>query len=85
MMMMMMMMMVTMMVNVCDDDCYLVMKVILVKEVMSCDISPVAMFFNKKIIENPIPLLRGGIFFTFSQKIQTPPPPPPFLTTSVFF
>ena len=34
----------TMMVNVCDDDCYLVMKVILVKEVMSCDVSPVAMF-----------------------------------------
>ena len=31
--------------NVCDDDCYLVMKVILVKEVMSCDVSPVAMFF----------------------------------------
>ena len=42
--MMMMMVMVTMMVNVCDDDCYLVMKVILVKEVMSCDVSPVAMF-----------------------------------------
>ena len=39
------MMMVTMMVNVCDDDCYLVMKVILVKEVMSCDVSPVAMFY----------------------------------------
>ena len=38
--------MMTMMVNVCDDDCYLVMKVILVKEVMSCDVSPVAMFFN---------------------------------------
>ena len=38
------MVMVTMMVNVCDDDCYLVMKVILVKEVMSCDVSPVAMF-----------------------------------------
>ena len=40
----MMMVMVTMMVNVCDDDCYLVMKVILVKEVMSCDVLPVAMF-----------------------------------------
>ena len=40
------MVMVTMMVNVCDDDCYLVMKVILVKEVMSCDVSPVAMFFK---------------------------------------
>ena len=38
------MVMVTMMVNVCDDDCYLVMKVILVKEVMSCDVLPVAMF-----------------------------------------
>ena len=43
-MMMMVMVMVTMMVNVCDDDCYLVMKVILVKEVMSCDVLPVAMF-----------------------------------------
>ena len=41
MMMMMMMVMVTMMVNICDDDCDLVMKV---KEVMSCDVSPVAMF-----------------------------------------
>ena len=30
--------------EVCEDDCYLVMKVILVKEVMSCDVSPVAMF-----------------------------------------
>ena len=39
-----MMMMVTMMVNICDDDCDLVIKVILVKEVMSCDVSPVAMF-----------------------------------------
>ena len=39
-------MMVTMMVNVCDDDCYLVMKVRLVKEVMSCDVLPVAMFFS---------------------------------------
>ena len=43
--MMMMMVMVTIMVNICDDDCYLVMKVILVKEVMSCDVLPVAMFF----------------------------------------
>ena len=43
--MMMMMVMVTIMVNVCDDDCYLVMKVIFVKEVMSRDVSPVAMFF----------------------------------------
>ena len=42
-----MMVMVTMMVNVCDDDCYLVIKVILVKEVMSCDVSPVAMFISK--------------------------------------
>ena len=42
--MMMMMVMVTMMVNVCDDDCCLVIKVILVKEVMSCDVLPVAMF-----------------------------------------
>ena len=44
---MMMMVMVTMMVNICDDDCDLVIKVILVKEVMSCDVSPVAMFFMK--------------------------------------
>ena len=43
-----MMMMVTMMVNVCDDDCYLVMKVILVKEVVSRDVLPVAMFFYSK-------------------------------------
>ena len=42
--MMMVMVMVTMMVNICGDDCDLVMKVILVKEVMSCDVSPVAMF-----------------------------------------
>ena len=41
-------MMVTMMVNVCDDDCYLVMKVTLVKEVMSCNVSPVAMFSSQK-------------------------------------
>ena len=43
-MMVMIMVMVTMMVNICDDDCDLVIKVILVKEVMSCDVSPVAMF-----------------------------------------
>ena len=43
--MMIMMVMVTMMVDVCDDDCYQVMKVTLVKEVMTCDVSPVAMFF----------------------------------------
>ena len=30
--------------EICDDDCDLVMKVILIKEVMSCDVSPVAMF-----------------------------------------
>ena len=41
---MMMMVMVTM--NICDDDCDLVMKVIFVKEVMSCDVSSVAMFCN---------------------------------------
>ena len=43
---MMMMVIVTMMVNVCDDDCCLVMKVTLVKEAMSCDVSPVAMFYT---------------------------------------
>ena len=42
--MMMMVMMVTMIVNVFDDACYLELKVIVVKEVMSCDVSPVAMF-----------------------------------------
>ena len=42
--MMMMMVMVTMMVNICDDDGDLVMKVILVKEVTSCDVSPLEMF-----------------------------------------
>ena len=41
----MMMVMVTIIVNICDDDCDLVIKVISVKEVMSCDVSPVAMFF----------------------------------------
>ena len=52
----MMMMMVTMMVNVCDDDCYLV-RVIFVKEVISCDVSPVAMFFNiVQIAFDPPPL-----------------------------
>ena len=44
--MMMMMVMVTMIVNVCDDDCYLMLTVILVNEVMSCDVSPVAMFLG---------------------------------------
>jgi len=44
-----MMVMVTMMVNVCDDDCCLVMRVILVKEVMSCDVSPVAMFIKIRV------------------------------------
>ena len=45
-MMMMMMMVMMMRMNICDDDCDLVMKVLLVKEVMSCDVSPVAMFFS---------------------------------------
>ena len=49
MMMVMVMVMVTMMVNVCDDDYYLVIKVTLVKEAMSCDVSPVAMFENAMI------------------------------------
>ena len=50
--MMIMMVMVTMMVDVCDDDCYLVMKVTLDKEVMSCDVSPVAMFSYEKCQKN---------------------------------
>ena len=43
----MMMVMMSMMVNFCDDDCCLAMKVILVKEVMSCDVLPVAMFYTR--------------------------------------
>ena len=30
-----------------EDDCFIVMKVILVKGVISCDVSPVAMFIIK--------------------------------------
>ena len=45
--MMMMMVMVTIMVNISDEDCDLVMKVILIKEVMSCDVSSVAMFLRE--------------------------------------
>ena len=74
MMMMMMVVMVIMMVNVCDDDCYLVMKVILAKEVMSCDVSAVAMFtyvsrqipnekMKKKILQRKR-LRRVSIFFS---------------------
>ena len=33
-------------VNDDDDDGYLVMKFILVKEVISCDVAPVAMFLE---------------------------------------
>ena len=55
--MMMVMGMGTKMVNVCDDDCYLmVMKVILVKEVMSCDVLPVAICINL----SSLPRLCGG-------------------------
>ena len=54
------MVMVTMMVNVCDDDCYLVMKVILVKEVMSCDVSPVAMFPRCLYLSKVLGQLRIG-------------------------
>ena len=79
---MMVMVMVTMMVNVCDDDCYLmVMKVILVKEVMSCDVSPVAMFLVETVVvfQEPTPdwvLIRhpgsGSIFW----QIRLPPKRP---------
>ena len=34
------------MMKVGDDDGYLVMKVIIVEEVMTCDVSPVAMFLK---------------------------------------
>jgi len=57
--MMMMMVMVTMMVNICDDDCYLVMKVILLKKVMSSDVSPVAMFSLR------VPILISSIYFVW--------------------
>ena len=57
---MVMMVMVTMMVNFCDDDdCYLVMKVTLVKEVMSCDVSPVAIF-----IVADLNALQSLVYFT---------------------
>ena len=42
--MMMVMVMVTIMVNICDDDCFLAIDESYVKEVRSCDVSPVAMF-----------------------------------------
>ena len=57
-------MMVTMMVNVCDDDCYLVMKVILVKEVMSCDVSPVAMFFWASPLKVEQMVVHKGMEYT---------------------
>ena len=44
MMMMMMVVVMMMMMKVDDDNGYLVMKVILVKEVISCDVLPVVMF-----------------------------------------
>ena len=50
--MMMVMVMVTMLVNICDDDCDPVMKVILVKELMSCDVSLVAMFLQTYIFQS---------------------------------
>ena len=58
--MMMMMVMVTMMVNICDDDCDPVMKVISVKEVMPCDVSPVAML--KGWLPLVIKILSGSTF-----------------------
>ena len=61
---MMVMVMVTMMVNVCDDDCYLVMKVILVKEVMSCDVSPVAMFFWASPLKVEQMVVHKGMEYT---------------------
>ena len=56
----MMMVMVTMMVNICDDDCDLVIKVISVKEVMSCDVSPVAMFLKLVSYRPTLGKFRGG-------------------------
>ena len=53
--------MVIIMVNICDDDCYLVMKVISVKEVMSCDVSPVVMFFVNSFFGFTL-RFRGGLW-----------------------
>ena len=41
--------MVMMMMKVYDGDGFSVMKVILVKEVISCDVSPVAMFEEPRV------------------------------------
>ena len=43
---MLMMMLLIILVNICDDDGDLVIKIILVKGVMSCDVSPVAIFVH---------------------------------------
>ena len=71
MIMMMVMVMVTMMVNICEYDCDLVMKVILVKEVMSCDVSPVAMFLV-------------GILSFYTQKFFTHKSKQYFVTPNIF-
>ena len=68
--MMMMMVMVTMMVNVCDDDCYLVMKVKLDKEVMSCDVSPVAMFVTPLNFANGPKISRFADFEHISEIVR---------------
>ena len=61
---MMMVMVMMMMVNDCDDDCYLVMKVILVKEVMSCDVSPVGMFFWASPLKVEQMVVHKGMEYT---------------------
>ena len=63
--MMMMMMMMMIMVKVYYVDCSLAMKVMFVKEVISCDVSPVAMFFyvsdqGLADIHLLMPLIRGN-------------------------
>ena len=65
---MMMMVMVAMLVNFCDDDCCLVMKVILVKEVMSCDISPVAMFSILQSLARQFLIFQGNHSFRDAQE-----------------
>ena len=68
---MMMMVMVALMVNMCDDDCVLVKKVILVKEVMSCDVSPVAMSLFKK--KRKIACWRWGVAGAEGSRLQFEP------------
>ena len=44
------------------QSCYLVMKVMIVKEVMTCDVSPVVMFFADRVFPNGEGVPPFGIF-----------------------